>query len=981
MPAEPTTQLRTTNKIAIAAGALAIVVGGGHAVAWITGAIAQPSAGTVVMTTNTAVGFLLCGLALSLLAWPAPGPARRRIAGACAALAFLLGAATVSEHVFGWNLGIDELLASGPAGALANPPRMRPPTAVSFVFLGLSLLLLARGRRPHERAMVHEAPAVIVLLLGLLETIALLYGAIELQSMVRFTGLTWGTAVLPVVVAAGVLCARPGEGMMACLTAPDEGGVIARALLGPVVFLPILFGWAHLRTERLRWFDESTGTSLLTLASVVTFLALVLFASRRVSLSYVALRKSEREAQRQKELHAEVMSTTDVNIAYLDADFNFVVVNAAYAESCRMKPEEMVGLNHFALYPHPENEVIFRRVRDTGQSVFYKDKPFEYPDQPERGLMYWDWSLVPLKDATGKVIGVVLSLRETTKYKQAQDALRQGKERLQRLVEASTAVLGQTTPEGLLAVISEAARDLTGARHVAVGHGFVNGEFLIGAASRRGEGPRCPPASTFKVERGGVHLDLMQDADAIRMDDAELRAHPRWWGLPGDHVPLRGLLGVRLLAGDGSPNGMILATDKEEGEFTADDEAALRQLAAIGSLGLQETAVRNELEEADRRKNQFLAVLSHELRNPLAAIRAALYIVNHATSSPAHAGQARAVIDRQVAQLTRLVDDLLDVTRITRGKIQLQRGPLDFVALVRRTAEDHRSMFVNRGIDLEIALTNEALWVDGDEHRLTQAVGNLLHNAAKFTDRGGRTVIRAGRDEAWDRGIITVRDTGIGITPAALRRLFEPFIQEEQSIDRARGGLGLGLSLVKSLVEMHGGTVQARSDGLGKGAEFTIRLPLQASPAVPRPEPARARHQLRRVLIIEDNVDAAITLQRALALAGHQVEVAYTGQEGLAKATQFDPHVILCDIGLPGMDGYEVARACRISDALRDVYLVALTGYALPDDVAKAREAGFDLHAAKPLSTEKLEDLLGAIDRTEVSPDSEHVSPPGGSVH
>jgi signal transduction histidine kinase/CheY-like chemotaxis protein len=367
------------------------------------------------------------------------------------------------------------------------------------------------------------------------------------------------------------------------------------------------------------------------------------------------------------------------------------------------------------------------------------------------------------------------------------------------------------------------------------------------------------------------------------------------------------------------------------------------------------------LREADRNKDQFLAVLSHELRNPLAPIHNSLYVLERAAPGGEQARRAHAVIDRQVGQLTRLVDDLLDVTRISRGKIRLQREPLDLREVVLRAVDDHRAAFVTNGVELDVEVADALVRVDGDRTRLAQVVGNLLTNAAKFTPRGKRTLIALQGDAGAAEAIIRVRDTGAGIAADMLPRLFEAFVQVDRTLDRSRGGLGLGLALVKGLVEMHGGAVAVTSDGPGRGAEFTVRLPLAraaaVSPAAPAPAtPGRAVR--RRVLIIEDNLDAGESLREVLLYDGHEVEVARDGCEGLEKARQFRPEVVLCDIGLPFMDGYEVATALRADPELATVFLVALTGYASPEEVARAREVGFDAHLAKPPSLERLRAAL-----------------------
>jgi PAS domain S-box-containing protein len=367
------------------------------------------------------------------------------------------------------------------------------------------------------------------------------------------------------------------------------------------------------------------------------------------------------------------------------------------------------------------------------------------------------------------------------------------------------------------------------------------------------------------------------------------------------------------------------------------------------------------LMEADRRKNEFLAVLSHELRNPLAPIRNSAYVLEHAAPGGEQAKRALAVIDRQAGQLTRLVDDLLDVTRITRNKIQLQCQIVDLNEVVRHATEDQRSLFDKSEVKLVLSPAPGPLWVNADSHRLAQVIGNLLQNAAKFTGRGGQARITIRADALANRGVVEVADTGIGMAPEMVSRLFQPFSQAESTLDRSKGGLGLGLALAKGLVELHGGDITAKSSGLDHGAEFVVRLPL-AKENYPAQQPGeRATTRRRRVLIIEDNIDAADSLRDLLAFGKHVVDVAYNGPQGISKARDFHPDVVLCDLGLPGMDGFEVARALRADGVLKGTCLVALSGYALPEDLQRASETGFAWHLAKPPSLDRLEEILAQV--------------------
>ncbi|HET8541267.1 MAG TPA: PAS domain S-box protein [Anaeromyxobacter sp.] len=381
------------------------------------------------------------------------------------------------------------------------------------------------------------------------------------------------------------------------------------------------------------------------------------------------------------------------------------------------------------------------------------------------------------------------------------------------------------------------------------------------------------------------------------------------------------------------------------------DRSTGLQVSVALDLTVQKQA-EAELREADRQKTAFLGVLSHELRNPLAPIRNSVYLLEHGDPGGEQAVRARRVIERQAAHLARLVDDLLDVTRIERGKIELRRSRLDAREVVRRTCEDLRGLFEARGIELDLRLSRPA-WIDADPTRVAQMVGNLLQNAAKFSRRGQAVTVSVSATDA--AAEIRVRDEGAGIAPELLPRLFTPFVQGDGGISRAQGGLGLGLALVKGLAELHGGTVRARSEGVGRGAELLIELPLapvQAAPA--RESRSREPGPPLAVLVIDDNLDGAQTLADVIALEGHRTEVATDGRSGIAKARERRPDVILCDIGLPDVDGFEVARALRADPALGSARLVALSGYAQPEDRQRALEAGFDAHVAKPPSPEEL---------------------------
>ncbi len=362
------------------------------------------------------------------------------------------------------------------------------------------------------------------------------------------------------------------------------------------------------------------------------------------------------------------------------------------------------------------------------------------------------------------------------------------------------------------------------------------------------------------------------------------------------------------------------------------------------------------LRDADRRKDDYFAMLGHELRNPLAAVRSATELVKLASSEDQRIQRAAGVLERQSAHMVRLIDGLLEVSRIERGKIELDRATVDVREVCEGVLEDRGTQIAALGLKLEKKLGDEPLWVDGDPVRLAQVLDNLVGNSLKFTPQPGSVTVRAHRDGDWV--LLSVEDSGVGIREAMLQRVFEPFLQENQDVARVAGGLGLGLALAKGLVELHQGSIEAYSGGEGRGARFVVRLPVADAPASVRTLSPPSDVARRRVLIIEDNRDAAEMLRELLELQGHEVAVAERAKEALEMLPEYQPSLVLCDIGLPGMSGYEFAETVREEPELRHLFLVALTGYGQPEDRQRTLRAGFDEHLTKPVDVRALEQLL-----------------------
>jgi DNA-binding response OmpR family regulator/anti-sigma regulatory factor (Ser/Thr protein kinase) len=397
-------------------------------------------------------------------------------------------------------------------------------------------------------------------------------------------------------------------------------------------------------------------------------------------------------------------------------------------------------------------------------------------------------------------------------------------------------------------------------------------------------------------------------------------------------------------------------------DFTPADVTVARMFASRAASALENAQLYHEVQQADRQKNEFLSMLAHELRNPLAPIRNANEVLRQKADDIPRVRWAQGVIDRQLTHLVRLVDDLLDVSRITSGKVDLRKETVDVAAIIERAVETVEPLIHARRQELEISLPSEPIYLDADLMRLAQVVANLLSNAVKYTPEGGslKLSVESGQKEL----ILRVKDTGMGIPPEMLEEIFGLFTQVGRALDRAQGGLGIGLTLVRSLVQMHGGTVEAFSEGVGKGSEFTVRLPVLEGHGVLEEHSASRKSERkavtphRRILVVDDNVHAAETLAMVLKLRRHDVRTANDGRSALRVASDFLPDVVLLDLGLPDLNGFEVARRLRREPILRPTLLIALTGYGERDAWYRAMEAGFDHHLVKPVSAEVLEDLI-----------------------
>jgi PAS domain S-box-containing protein len=643
-----------------------------------------------------------------------------------------------------------------------------------------------------------------------------------------------------------------------------------------------------------------------------------------MSLDVTEQKRAERELS---EAHQFLQSSLDAlssHVAVLDENGAILAVNDAwrrFADENRFGGHDYgVGADYLrACEPHageciePEMAAGLRAVL-AGRLAYFE---FEYPCHSPTQRRWFVMRATRFKPPGP--VRVVVAHEDVTKRKLAEAALRESEEKYRFLVNTVPALVWSCRPDGTTDFHNDRWFDYTGLSPNAQTEEDLrrvcHPDDLPGAMEEWARSVRTgePYRAEYRLRRAGDGEYRWWLAEAMPMRDRDGRI-VRWFGTCTDIHDRR--------------------------------------------------AAEDALKEADRRKDEFLATLAHELRNPLAPVRNAVQVLRLKGPDDPQLRWVRDVIDRQVEHLTRLIDDLLDVSRITRNKLELRMRRVGLAEVITGAVESSRPAVEQCGHELTIALPPQPIYLNADLVRLAQVFQNLLTNAAKYTERGGRIWLTAEREGS--DVVVRVRDTGVGIPPEKLPRLFEMFFQVDRTLERSQGGLGIGLSLVRRLVELHGGTVEARSEGVGRGSEFTVRLPILVEQPSPRPprEPAGDGGTMvpaRRILIVDDNRDSADSLAMLLELTGHEVHTAYDGAEGVETAERVRPEVVLLDIGMPKLNGYDACRRIRDQACGKDTLLIAMTGWGQDEDRRRTEEAGFDAHLVKPVDPEALMKLLAEL--------------------
>ena len=534
-----------------------------------------------------------------------------------------------------------------------------------------------------------------------------------------------------------------------------------------------------------------------------------------------------------------------------------------------------------------------------------------------------DDSAALIRDAKGEVAGCVLIFRDITDRRRAEQTIEISEVRYRRLFESAK--------DGILILDADTAKITDANPFIGELLDYSHGDLI---------GKELWEIGLFKdIEANKVAVRELQANHYIRYED----------------LPLETKAG-RLIDVE------FVSNVYTEGQLSV-IQCNIRDITDRKRLAKDLQKYADDLSEADRRKNEFLAMLAHELRNPLAPIRNALQIIRLTGMDGQAVQTASEMMERQVGQMVRLVDDLLDVSRISRGTVELRRGRIELASSIRHAVDAVRSVYNDMNHELTVMLPPLPIYLNADPTRLAQVVGNLLNNACKFTSKGGRISLTVDRED--NHAVIRVRDNGIGIAAHQLPRIFDMFVQVDTTLERSVGGLGIGLTLVKNLVEMHGGTVEAHSDGSNKGSEFVVRLPVMAEPLKPLPpeptdnEPTAT--SARRILVVDDNRDAAITLAMLLKITGNVTQTAHDGLEAVEAAATFKPDVVLLDIGLPTLNGYDACRRIREQPWGKRIVMVALTGWGQEEDREKSKDAGFNSHMVKPVDFAALTKMLAEM--------------------
>lgn len=933
----------------------------------------------VTMKANTAVCLMLVSVCILLLQDRSPTNAKRRIAQVCAAVVGLVGLVTFAEHLFGWNSGLDQLLfhETPEEAGMSFPGRMGVAGSLDFFLLSIALLTIdARSKRWFR---VSNIAVLLVIAITVLVFLYYFYGMEKFDPVELYFTIALHTVVALLSICAAILLARPDRGVIASLLGNSPGAVVARRMW-PALLIVILLGWIRTNGRDEGWFSAGFATAVFVLMILLLLVALIWWTA-------VSLNRSDRERHRVDLAlrHSEsrltaLLEQLPVGIGLTDREGHFLLRNSLL--------NNFVGDRLSSLDP-----VLRTRWRGWDEDGRLLD-PSEWPSAramkgesvtPGAEMLYtaddgkqiWTRVLcVPFRDQSDEVDGVIVVVQNIDEQRRAEN-------RLDVLVRVSELIRTLHDPYELSYAVAEAVGTHLNVRRCLFNETdldrdleIIHRDYCNGAESVAGKHRISEYSSITTAEMARGNMVVNTDS---KLDPRTAAAYQKSYESTGERayvaVPLmrEGHWVASFWASDDQPRQwskeeISLLQTVAERTWTAIEK--LRAEAEREQLLQREQEARDAAEKANQLKDEFLATLSHELRNPLNVILGyseLLLRMQEIERSPRLLQMAEA-LRRNAQSQSQLINDLLDLSRLQRGKISLNQETVSLAAIIDSAVETVRADASSKGINIHLHTGDHLLLVDGDRLRLQQIAWNLLNNAVKFTPHGGRIEIDLRSDR--DRAVFSVTDSGQGIDPAFLPHVFEMFRQADGSNSRRHGGLGIGLALVRQLVQLHGGSVAAHSEGPGKGSQFTIHLPLirETGPLSSAVLTASTAANLNiapqtNVLIVDDSEDTIRMLEQLLRLAGANVRTANNGADALRLAAENEFDVILSDISMPVMDGFEFLQRLRQLNGRQHVPVVAITGFGRSDDIERARVAGFYSHLTKPLNLQALAEVLDQLAR------------------
>src|SRR5215213_1641034 len=928
----------------------------------------------VNMKANTAICFMLVAAACFLINDRSPSTINRGIRQLFAVIVLLIGLVTLSEHVFGWNSGLDQLLfhESLEEAGLSFPGRMGVAASLNFVFIGFALLFLdARTKRWFRFSNIS---VILVVTVTLLVFVYYFYGIERVEPIAQYFTIALHTVVAFVSLCTSILLARPERGMVAMLLGNSPGAIVARRML-PAFLVVVLLGWIATLTRNSQWFSQNFATAFF---GVIVLVLLGLL----ISLTALSLNPTDRE-RRIADLalrHSEARLTAlleqlPVGIGLTDREGRFLIRNSllnnfvgdrvssldpAFAARWRAWDEQGRPLD-------PSEWPSARALR--GESV---SPGCEMLYTATDGKQIWTRVVsVPFRHQADEFSGVIVVVQDIDEQRRAEN-------RLDVLVRVSELIRTIHDPNALSYAVAETVgsylkvrRCLFNETDVERDVETVHRDYTDGAGSVAGEHRISDYSSITTLE---MRLGNTVANNDSKTDPRTAADYDRIYGPNGE----RAYVAVPLMR-EGHWVASLWASDDQPRQWTKEELSLLQTVAERTWISIEKLRAeaererllmsvqeaRDAAEKANQLKDEFLATLSHELRNPLNGILgySELLLRMHEIEESPRLRQMGEALRRNAQSQSQLINDLLDLSRLQRGKISLNQETVSLPAIIDNAVETVRADAAAKGIEIRTNVGDQLLLVEGDRLRLQQIAWNLLNNAVKFTPAGGSIEIALSKEN--DSAVFVVTDTGQGIDASFLPHVFEMFRQADGSNRRRHGGLGIGLALVHQLVQLHGGTISAESDGPNKGARFTVRLPLLrettglGSPVVASSGAVQLNvFAQTNFLILDDSEDTIAMLEKLLKVAGANVVSATNGADALRLAAENEFDVILSDISMPEMDGFEFLQRLRKIDGRQDVPVVAITGFGRSADIARARAAGFYSHLTKPLNLQVLTEVL-----------------------